>query len=223
MAISIETTDDFLRVLRENEEFLAAARREIYTQDLLALPREFKDYSEKTDARLENIEDGVDTLQDNMNDLHGFNLERKMASMLRQQLGRVLDLTTVRAIWTARSAAQATGRARTFERQTEEASESGVITHTEADRLIDTDMIVSGIRMPDGNVVYVAVEASGTIKTNDIERARESASILARLYETEAIAAVYGYSIEQQQVDEAQPDAEAGLPEVHIFLESDRA
>ena len=221
MAISIETTDDFLRVLRENEEFLAAARRDIYTQDLLALPREFKDYSEKTDARLENIEDGVDTLQDNMNDLHGFNLERKRSSMLTQQLGRAFDLTTVRAIWTARSAAQATGRARTFERQIEEAGEGGVITHTEADRLIDTDMIASGMRMPGGDVVYIAVEASGTIKSNDIGRARESASILTRLHEIEAIAAVYGYSIDQQQVEEARPDTD--LPEVHIFLESDRA
>ena len=222
MAISIETTEDLLRALRENEEFLAAARREIYTQDLLALPREFRGYSEKTDARLENI-DGVDALQDDMNDMQGFNLERKMAFRLRQQLGRAFELTTVRAIWTARSAAQATGRARTFERQTEEASENGVISYSEADRLIDTDMIVSGMRMPGGDAVYIAVEASGTIKTNDIDRARESASILTRLYETEAIAAVYGYSIEQQQVDEAQPDTEADLPEVHIFLESDRA
>ena len=113
----------------------------------------------------------MDTLQDNMNDLHGFNLERKMSSRLRQQLGRAFDLPTVRAIWTARNAAQATGRARAFERQIEEASESGVITHTEADRLIDTDMIVSGIRMLGGDAVYVAVEASGIIKTNDIERA----------------------------------------------------
>ena len=38
MAIIIETTYDFIRALRENEEFKAAARRELLTDDLLELP-----------------------------------------------------------------------------------------------------------------------------------------------------------------------------------------
>ena len=39
MAIIIETTDDFIRALRENEEFRDAARRELMTQDLMELLR----------------------------------------------------------------------------------------------------------------------------------------------------------------------------------------
>ena len=299
MAILIETTDDFLRALRENEEFLAAARREIYTQDLIALPNEFREYTQKTDTRLGKIDSdigelktdvselktdvselktdvselktdvselktdvklktdvrdlqgnmndlqgSVSDLQGNMsdlqgnmsdlqgdvsglqgsvNDLHGFNLERKMTSRLRQQLGSAFGLSKVRAVWTARNAAQATGRARTFERHTEEATDGELITDSEADRLIDTDMILTGTKVSTENVVYIAVEASGTIKSNDIQRARESAAILNRLYGAEAFPAVYGYYIDGQQVSEAQPDAEKALLEVHIFLESDRS
>ena len=279
MPILIETTDDFLQALRENEEFLAAARREIYTQDLIALPNEFRDYTQKTDTRLGEIHRDVSDLQgnvtelrgdvnklqgnvtelrgdvnklqgnvtelrgdvndlqgnvielrgdvnklhSNVNDLHGFNLERKMTSRLRQQLGSALGLRKVRAVWTARNAAQATGRARTFERQTEEAIDKELITDIEADRLIDTDMIVTGTRMPAEDIVYIAVEASGTINSNDIQRARESAAILNRLFSTEALPAVYGYYIDEQQISEARSDAENDLPEVRIFLESDRS
>ena len=272
MAILIETTDDFLRALRENEEFLAAARREIYTQDLVALPGEFREYSQKTDARLEKIDRGmtemrgditeirgditeirgniteirgniteirgditeirgditeirgdIHTLHNNVNDLHGFNLERKMTSRLRQQLGSAFGLSKVRAVWTARNAAQATGRARAFERQTEEATDKELITDIEADRLIDTDMILTGTRMPAEDIVYIAVEASGTIKSNDIQCARESAAILNRLYGAEAFPAVYGYHIDEQQITEARSDAENALLEVRIFLESDRS
>ena len=43
MSLIIETTDDFIRALRGNEEFKAAARRELLTQDLLELPKEFRE------------------------------------------------------------------------------------------------------------------------------------------------------------------------------------
>ena len=62
MVITIETTEDFLRALRGNEDFLAAARREILTQELLALPEKFAAYSERTDQRLDVLTAEVDVL-----------------------------------------------------------------------------------------------------------------------------------------------------------------
>ena len=38
MNINITSTDEFIQALRENPEFLAAARRELLTQELLDLP-----------------------------------------------------------------------------------------------------------------------------------------------------------------------------------------
>ena len=261
----INTTDDFIRLLQENEEFLAAARRVIYTQDLVELPARFTEYTLKTDGRLQSIESDVstlkedvstlkedvsilkedvsilkedvgtlkedvgtlkedmDTVKDDVGTLQGYNLERKMHSRLRQRIGRALGLQKARALWTARIGAQATGRAEIFENLTDTAVDNGVITDSEAGRLLDTDMIMTGTRIPGGELVHIAVEASSGIRTLDVNRARESASILQRLYGTEAIPVVYGYSIAQQQVNEAQPDLVNNLAEVHIILETDRS
>ena len=49
MAIIIENTDDFILALRENEEFQAAARRELLTQDLLELPKESREFRKRTE------------------------------------------------------------------------------------------------------------------------------------------------------------------------------
>ena len=73
----------------------------------------------------------------------------------------------------------------------------------------------------DGETVYIAVEASGVIGSGDIDRARQSADILKKLYGEDAIPAVYGFSIESEQVEQAKP--KDGLAEVHIFLETERA
>ncbi len=43
---TINTIDDFLRIVRENEEYRAALRRELLTSDLLALPAQFAEMLE---------------------------------------------------------------------------------------------------------------------------------------------------------------------------------
>ena len=65
MAILIETTDDFIRALRENEEFLAAARREIATQDLIELPAKFAKYTASADKRMDSIDERIAVLAAN--------------------------------------------------------------------------------------------------------------------------------------------------------------
>ena len=56
MSLVIETTDDFIRALRENPDFHAAARRELLTEELLALPQRFSQYAESTDKRLDDLD-----------------------------------------------------------------------------------------------------------------------------------------------------------------------
>ncbi len=59
MAIIIENTDDFILALRENEEFQAAARRELLTQDLLDLPKESREFRMRAEKRFDEIEGEV--------------------------------------------------------------------------------------------------------------------------------------------------------------------
>ena len=52
---TLDTTDDLLRAARENPEFREAFRREILTEELLALPERFAAYATTTDKRLAGI------------------------------------------------------------------------------------------------------------------------------------------------------------------------
>ena len=56
MTTRTDTTDDLLRAVRENAEFREAFRREILTEDLLALPQRFAEYAAASDDRLSRIE-----------------------------------------------------------------------------------------------------------------------------------------------------------------------
>ena len=64
---TINTPEDLLRLLRENEEFRATVRRELLTEELLALPQRFAEYTKGNDARLDRVDarfDGVDARLD---------------------------------------------------------------------------------------------------------------------------------------------------------------
>ncbi len=60
---TINTTDDLMRLLRENPDFRDAVRRELLTEELLALPRRFAEYTQGADNRMDGMDkrfDGVD-------------------------------------------------------------------------------------------------------------------------------------------------------------------
>ena len=241
MAIIIETTDDFIRALRQNEEFRTAARRELLTEDLLELPgefREFRAYAEENfvsvdefrefrtsvdqrfdgvDQRFDSVDQSIRELTNSVNDLRGSSLEGRMSTRLRQRVARTFGLTRPQTIWLAEHYVQPPSRAEAFDSSRERALEGGQISSEEAERLTDTDMVMRGVA-PTGETVYVAVEAYGVIGDGDISRARHSADILKKLYGEDTIPAVYGFSIEPEQVERAKPGD--GLAEVHIFLET---
>ena len=298
MTETIETTEDLLRLLDENQEFRAAVRRKILTDEVIELPvkiaalteqvallsKEFAKFAGDTNTRLDSLEnhaagtntrldslenhaaetntrldslenhaaetntrldgmdkrldslenhaagtntrlDGMDKRMDKfdstLNGVRGDVLENKLPSSLRQRIGDALGLRRVRPIWLARSVGSSSAREIEYEQKAERAADEGVITDREEGRLLDTDMVVRGLRTSDGSVVYVAVEASGVIKIRDIERARSSADILRRIYGVDAIPAVYGYSIAPQQERQAEADEEAGLQRALVFLEDD--
>ncbi len=251
MVITIRNTDDFIRALRENEEFRDAARRELLTEDLLNLPGEFREFrsgveefmvgsnefrssveefmvgSNEFRAGMEGFRESAKRefaeLNYKVDDLRGHLLESKMHTRLRQRLGRELGLDKVRVIWMpSGNGVQPQSRAQRFSDNLDRALETDQLTSSEVDRLLDTDMIVWTSRISDGATVYVAVEASGVMGVRDIDRARESARVLTKLYDAPAIPAVYGFSIASEQTELARSDPDAGLQEVHVFPELER-
>ena len=240
MAMIIETTDDLIRLLRENEEFRAAARRELLTEELLELPNEFRKFKTETEKRFDAIDqrfDGIDRRLDAMDerfdgvdrrfdgidrrldDMRGYLLEGKMPTRLRQRIARALGLRRPKTLWMAEHYVQPPSTAEEFNDRKELALDNGDISDEEESRLEDTDMVMRA-RNADGQTVYIAVEASGVIGSRDIDRARDSAKILTKMYGEDSIPAVYGFAIDDNQVRQASATDE--LAEVHIFLESER-
>ena len=152
-------------------------------------------------------------------ELRGYYFDTRTLMRLRFKLDKVLGLTKVRVIWMGGRSFFLTSGSEDIDNDLDRAYEEGRITADEDEVVYSTDMIVRGSRISDGVTVYVTVEASGVIGISDISRARESADIMARLYATPTIPAVYGFNIAREQTDQARSDPNAGLEEVHIFTE----
>ncbi len=247
--VTINNTDDLIRALRENPDFHAAARRELLTEELLALPQRFSQYAESTDKRLDRVdyrldsleqgqrqlqsdvkdlqqgqqrlESGQRRLENQVNALRGDALETKMPTRLCDMMSDELDIRRLQIFWMARHQTPPMSRSEQFVQTLENATDNGTISDYQEGRLTRTDLIVRSLRESDGSHLWVAAEASGVIDQDDIERARQSALALSKIYDEDAIPAVYGYRISNQQRQQAA--AAPGLQEVHIFLEPDQA
>ena len=245
----INTTDDFIRLLRANPEFLAAARRELLTEELLELPQRFSQYAQTTEKRLDSVDRGLGSLEqgqqrlesdvkdlqqgqqrlesgqrrleNSVNILRGDALETKMPTRLCDMLRARLGIRRVQIFWMARHQTPPMSRSEYFIRSLEDATDNGIITDDEELRLFTTDMVIRSLRQSDGSRLWIAAEASGVIDQDDIERARQSASALKKMYGEDAVPVVYGYSISERQRERAAATPE--LQQVHVFLEPDQS
>ena len=211
MTVTINTTDDFLQALRSSPSFHEAARRELLIESLIGLPEEFAGFRAEIYRR-------TDRIQGHLNNLMGHDVDLNMPSDLRRQVERRFGLTRVRGIWSSKVSIQPPSRTERFSSEVEQAVDSGLIEDSQGGRILDTDMVI--MAWCGEMTVYVLAEASGVVNDDDIERVRDSAAFLRLLYPaTEAIPAVYGYSIAGPQVRFARADETAGLEQVHIFLD----
>ena len=245
----INTTDDFIRLLRANPEFLAAARRELLTEELLELPQRFSQYAQTTEKRLDSVDRGLGSLEqgqqrlesdvkdlqqgqqrlesgqrrleNSVNILRGDALETKMPTRLCDMMSETLDIRRTQVFWMAQHLMPPMSRSEYFVQTLEDATDRGIITEDEEARLTRTDMVIRSLRKSDGSRLWIAAEASGVIDQDDIERARQSASALKKMYGEDAVPVVYGYSISERQREQAAATPE--LQQVHVFLEPDQS
>ena len=189
---TINTTEDLLRIVRENEEFRDAMRRELLSDEVLELPKRLALYAEATNLRLDRIDSNLSVLkadvaelkemsQSHTNDigfLKGFALESKLynrgTSYLAPSLN-VYDIPRIRAAERDENSAEFNSRLR-------DALENGAITMEEYDRVLSTDMIVSGRRTSVVGTAYVAIEASYSVHRSDIRKVIQSKVILDKIF-----------------------------------------
>ncbi len=77
----------------------------------------------------------------------------------------------------------------------DEALSEGRISNQQYVRIEQTDYILRALRQQNGSEIWIALEASYTVGSEDIDRTKESAAVLGVLYGSPVIAAVAGRSI----------------------------
>ena len=183
--VTINTSDDLIRVVRENPEFRAAMRRELLTEELLELPRRFAEYTRESDRRWEASERRweandrrLDRMEKDIGDLKGISLETRLYN---RGLSSIATLLKVRNSRRVRVAEQDDNSA-TFNQSIHEAEDQGVLTQQEYDRLLDTDMIVQCSRRGSTQDVYVAIEATYGVTNRDITQVKSSECALQKVF-----------------------------------------
>ena len=144
-----------------------------------------------------------------------------MPTRLCDMMSETLDIRRTQVFWMAQHLMPPMSRSEYFVQTLEDATDRGIITEDEEARLTRTDMVIRSLRKSDGSRLWIAAEASGVIDQDDIERARQSASALKKVYGEDAVPVVYGYSISERQRERAAATPE--LQQVHVFLEPDQS
>ena len=197
------------------------AKVDALTTEVRALTAKVDAFVEATNRRLDSLEEGqrrlekrMDGMQHRLDRLWGDALEAKLPNRLRTPVIREFDVIRLRSIWAANRTGIFRGSAQ-FEDDVDAAADAGEITKNEENRLMATDLVMRARRNSDDATVWFAVEASGVINTDDIDRARQSADAITKMYDQDAIPLVYGYRIPDHQRRQASEH------DVHVFIDPD--
>jgi hypothetical protein len=214
----VTSINEIIRAIRENPELRDELRRELLTDELLAMPQRLSDLVTVVDAqgqRLSDLVTVVDAQGQRLSDLvevvrrNGRDIE-VLKNDMGYVKGRVVETSLQARIIPFLSSRlnlrRATivrgpvrdGIAHDFEDSIEDAGDRGEITADQRERIYGTDVIVRARRRETGETVYVPVEASFTIDRSDVDRAANTAIALRQVFsDADVIPAVYGEVITQ--------------------------
>ena len=219
----INTEADVIRVIRENprlifralyedRELLNEVRRLVLTEELLTMPGQLSEALERLDrmegqvkdikGQVKDIEGQVKDITDHLGHLRGAELEREIVRIMPSRLNRMYDLYCTRIV---QRRGDQTLHTEPFLDAVEDAEISSVISSDQRARIEETDMVVRARRQQeDRETIYIAVEASTTIRQSDITRAKDSAMALQTVFEVEAVAVAAGYGIRSEDRQRAE-------------------
>ena len=213
MTINITSTEDFIKALRENPEFLAAARREILTQELLDLPDRFASYGKRTDERFDSMDKRFNSTDREFGQVKGMTFGGDIDRTGLPRMVAEFGLRRTRIVRLAEN-----NRApEDFNEAVWDALDNDTIRRHQYERLMVTDMIVRGRpgRSSD-TYAYIVAEASYTLEPEDLRKVQTSRDLISRVFPGAPVfACLYGVVIS----DDLRASAESDR--VRVFIEDD--
>ena len=209
--VAINTKDDLMRLLKEDDE-LRALLREMVSETVLEIQRDILNVQRETLAEIRAMRGDTNAIRDDMNvmrgdtnairddmnvmrgdvgHLVGDNLERKIGYRLPSLLAHRLDLTDLEVLLYQEREVVVDPELQEIIAQ---AYGHKSISQGQRRRLLETDMIVRA-RRPDNSLAFYPVEASAAIGVDDISRAEETAQILTAITGIVASPVVCGYRL----------------------------
>ena len=206
MNIHITSTDDFIRALRENQEFLAAARREILTQELLELPNRFALNSKRVEDRFDDVDKEFGQVK---GITFGIDLERTGLPRMVADF----DLRRVRVV----RLAEHNRASEEFNEAVWDARDNGKITKQQYNRLMVTDLIARGrLGRSSDTHAYIVAEASYELEPADLEKIRTSRESIIKVFPGAPVfACLYAVHVSSDLRDAAERD------DVRVFIEEE--
>ena len=213
MNIHITSTDDFIRALRENQEFLAAARREILTEELLELPNRFALNSKQVEGRFGDVEGRFDDIDKEFGQVKGitFGIDLERTGLPRMVAN--FDLRRVRVV----RLAEHNRASEEFNDAVWDARDNGKITKQQYNRLMVTDLIARGrLGRSSDTHAYIVAEASYELEPADLEKIRSSRESITKVFPGAPVfACLYAVHVSSDLRDAAERD------DVRVFIEEE--
>lgn len=209
----IRDIEDLYDIIRTNEKWRDALRRELLSQALLNLPEDFARFKEEEFKplvkRVENIENDVAVLKEDVavlkEDVAG--LKQDVAS-LKQNVAKLnIDVAELQGSDLERKVREKAAayfgkiirRCKTFTHDKlsdilDDAIENGVINDEMRDDAILIDVVVQGKLNENKNDVVLAVEVSKVVDIEDVKRASRRAVIIGKALNLNGIGVAFGKS-----------------------------
>ena len=188
--VFINTKDDLMRLLKEDDE-LRALLREMVSETVSEVQKETLKVQRGILAEIRAMRADTNAMRGDIGHLVGDNLERKIGFRLPALLAHRLDLSNLEILLYQEREIVVDPE---LQGVISEAYGLRSISQGQRRRLLDTDMIVRARRLDESQAFY-PVEASAAIGVDDISRAEESAQILAAITGMAASPVVCGYRL----------------------------
>ncbi|MYC35655.1 MAG: hypothetical protein F4X66_01880 [Chloroflexi bacterium] len=202
-----------IAAVEANPDLREPLLRALLTEEFLQMPvrvaRIEKDVGTLTE-RFGTLTEDVDKLKDDVGWLRGKAHETDFSRTATSLLNREFGFRRTRVVH---------GNVVAVPRYAEEfadsiagAAEDGTISDEQLQRIFATDVIVQCRHPQSSELVWVAVEVSGRVDEDDINRAVQSAQILRAVFGQEALSVVVGERIDSHDAARAQQSGAVFIP-----------